>query len=255
MLIHKIHMGSSLPSVQAGHPYQIIGFNNAVNDFSNVVFPADARNCQMCHENGAPAQGGTAPPGSMTTDPSPPAQANWWLTHPSRAACGSCHDNVNFATGENHANLPQVSDNLCSTCHFPQGDLPFDLSILGAHTIPTFAPGLPGVVFGLTGVTNGLAGQNPTVTFTLKDQVRSSDRARPIWRRSTSSWPAPPPIYQTVVSESARAATGSNGTYTYTFKAAVPPRDRIFQRRDRRLPQRHAASRHDHPAGRARCRR
>src|SRR5579885_1446265 len=56
VLIHKIHMGSSLPSVQSGHPYQIIGFNNSVNDFSGVVYPADARNCQMCHENGAPPQ-------------------------------------------------------------------------------------------------------------------------------------------------------------------------------------------------------
>lgn len=219
-LIHAIHMGESLPK----KPYQIIGFNNSVNDFSTVVFPADPRNCQMCHEVGAPPQGGTAPPGSMTTFSSTnpaPVQGNWWLTHPTRAACGACHNNVNFATGENHAGGPQISDNQCVTCHIPQGELPFDASIIGAHMIPQFATGLPGVVFGLTGVTNGKAGQNPTVTFTLKDAsgnpLNASDFAT-----LNLVMAGPTSDYQSVVSENVRGASGSNGTYTYTFKAAVP---------------------------------
>jgi len=41
VFIHKLHMGSSLPSVQAGGHYQIVGFNNSVADFSTVVFPAN----------------------------------------------------------------------------------------------------------------------------------------------------------------------------------------------------------------------
>ncbi len=58
-------MGSSLPSVQAGTPYQIVGFQNSVNDWSTVVYPADIRRCQTCHNpnNGA-------------------AQTNAWLTEP-----------------------------------------------------------------------------------------------------------------------------------------------------------------------------
>ena len=82
-------------------------------------FPADPRRCESCHEQKSGA-----------------AQADAYLKNPSRAACGSCHDNVNFATGANHVNLPQVSDNQCANCHLPQGELEFDASIKGAHTIP-----------------------------------------------------------------------------------------------------------------------
>ncbi|HEY7387534.1 MAG TPA: OmcA/MtrC family decaheme c-type cytochrome [Bryobacteraceae bacterium] len=152
IFIHKIHDGSGLPSVQAGTPYQIIGFQNSVNDWSTVVYPADVRRCQTCHnpKNGA-------------------AQTNAWLTTPTAAACGSCHDNVHFASGQNHPGGPQVSDSLCSTCHIPQGDLPFDASIMGGHTIPDQAPGIPGINFTLANVANGVAGKAPTVTFTVRD--------------------------------------------------------------------------------------
>ena len=101
-MIHKIHMGSSLPSVEAGTPYQIIGFNNSVNDFSTVVFPQDIRNCTTCHAG-----------------PTPPTQSANWFAFPNRAACQSCHDDVNFATGANHPGGIQADDSLCSTCHIP----------------------------------------------------------------------------------------------------------------------------------------
>ncbi|HEV2447509.1 MAG TPA: OmcA/MtrC family decaheme c-type cytochrome, partial [Candidatus Sulfopaludibacter sp.] len=221
VLIHKIHMGSSLPSVIAGTPYQIIGFNNSVNDYSQVVFPADARNCQMCHENGAPPQGGSWPPGAQSADTTPPAQGNWWITHPNRAACGACHDDVNFATGQNHANLPQISDDLCTQCHFPQGELPFDISIIGAHTIPTFAPGLSGVVFSLTKVSNGLAGQAPTVAFTVNDKSGNPLNVTDL-ASLTLTLAGPTADYATELAESALKATGSAGSYTYTFTNKVP---------------------------------
>ncbi|MBE7543830.1 MAG: hypothetical protein HS123_15855 [Solibacteraceae bacterium] len=91
-----------------------------------VRHPADVRRCASCHEPGA-------------------KQANAWLTNPTRRACGSCHDNVNFATGENHLNLPQISDNQCKNCHIPEGELEFDASIKGAHTIPQESKMLPGI--------------------------------------------------------------------------------------------------------------
>ncbi len=144
-LFHTIHMGESLPSVQAGGKYQVIGHGQSVADYSSVVFPAnpgDPRNCQICHD---PKSGA--------------AQANIWLTSPSRNACGSCHDDVNFATGANHVNLPQANDNACSQCHQPTGQYSFDTSITGAHVNPTAAPDAPGVNVSIVSVTNAAPGK------------------------------------------------------------------------------------------------
>ena len=244
VMIHKIHMGSSLPSVQAGTPYRIVGYQNSVSDFSAVVFPAVApNNCTFCHEggivpppnSGQPGQGGVTPPtggaacgtsGNPGCNPDlapwPAASVDYWTTHPSRAACGACHDNVNFVTGENHVNLPEIDDAQCADCHILQGELPFDASIVGAHTIAQFAPGLPGVVFSLVSVQNGAAGQSPTVTYTLAD--KSGSMLLPSQMNSLSLVLAGPTgDYQTEVSESAIAgSTGQSGTYSYTFKAKVP---------------------------------
>jgi OmcA/MtrC family decaheme c-type cytochrome len=190
--------------VKAGGKYQIIGHNNSVSDFSTVVFPADIRRCSFCHESTTGA-----------------AQANAWLTNPNRAACGSCHDNVNFATGANHANQPQISDNQCAQCHTPQGELEFDASIKGAHTIPEFSAQLPGFVFDITDVQNGVAGQKPTVTFTVKDSSGApiTDITK---TRLQIVLAGPTTDYATSVSENVVKASGSGGTYTYTFTNAIP---------------------------------
>src|SRR6185437_14684568 len=135
------------PSVQAGTPYNI-----GSNDWSTVELPSDPRRCEMCHQQTTGA-----------------AQATAYLTTPSRAACGACHDDVNFATGTNHPGGPQVTDNLCSTCHIPQGELEFDASIKGAHTIPDQSTQIGGINFAILKVTGGTPGTAPTVTFTTKD--------------------------------------------------------------------------------------
>jgi OmcA/MtrC family decaheme c-type cytochrome len=203
VFIHKIHMGSQLPSVVAGTPYQIIGYQNSVNDFSTVVFPADPRNCTFCHDQTTGA-----------------AQATAFL-NPSRAACGSCHDNVNFATGQNHVNLPEIDDSQCAGCHIPQGELEFDASILGAHTIPTSSKSLQGFVLNIVSVTNTAAGQNPTVTFTVRNNAGAGiaiaqDYASLVMAGPTSDYPSE-------VTESVSAAAGTpDGTYTYTMKNAIP---------------------------------
>src|SRR5215471_66373 len=83
VLIHKIHMGKNLPSVQAGTPYRI-WHRGAWSDFSKVGFPSgtnELMTCTVCHQN--------AP------------QADNYKTRPTAAACGACHDDVNFTTGAN----------------------------------------------------------------------------------------------------------------------------------------------------------
>src|SRR5205823_3427528 len=64
---------------------------------------------------------------------------------------------------------PQAGDNLCANCHIPQGELEFDASILGAHTIPDQSATITGLNFTLVKVVNGGAGQKPSVTFTVRD--------------------------------------------------------------------------------------
>jgi OmcA/MtrC family decaheme c-type cytochrome len=152
VMIHKIHMGSSLPSVIAGKPYQIIGFQNAVSDFSDVVFPANVQRCQVCHDQTTGA-----------------AQAKNYLTQPSRATCGSCHDDVDFSSGKNHPGGAYTDDSKCSTCHVPVGSADFDASVFGAHVVPTESSFLSGLKVAITSVTGGTAGNKPTVNFTVTD--------------------------------------------------------------------------------------
>jgi hypothetical protein len=280
VMIHKIHMGAMLPSVQAGKPYQIIGFQQSVNDFSTVVFPANIENCQMCHQPGAyPRQstvgiaygkaglppapinvdkngnitggavdtdttatptfpgtgdptsgpnGATVVPVSAPQDPGQasepaPTDASWWMTRPNSAACGACHDNVNFQTGANHPG-GIATDAQCSQCHIVQGELPFDASVIGAHTIPQWVPGLlPGVNFKLISVTNGTAGKSPSVTFSITDYSGNSIAPSAMDNLSLV-FNGPTGDYTTAVSESAKGATAGSaaGTYTYTFKATIP---------------------------------
>ena len=115
VMVHRIHMGANLPT----QPYVLWGFGDSRKDFSDVAHPQDVRNCLNCH------------------DPENPAtpQASQIQTHPSIAACGSCHADVNFETGENHIrgeNLP-VANDACTACHSTGG---IAGSVLESHAMP-----------------------------------------------------------------------------------------------------------------------
>ena len=206
VFIHKLHTGASLPSVTGGKPYLI-----GTTDFSNIVYPSDVRRCTTCH------------------DPKVATQANNYLTKPGAAACGSCHDDVNFASGQNHPGGPQPDDTQCANCHIPQGELPFDASIIGAHTVPTDSALLDGVAVTLKSVANGLAGQKPVATFTLLNTAGKAIAPSVLGSLSfTMAGPTTDYGYTSFggsvttpgyVTESALTAAvcGTDGTCTYSF--------------------------------------
>jgi OmcA/MtrC family decaheme c-type cytochrome len=220
VMIHKIHRGEDLPSVQAGTPYVIIGFNNTPLDFSTVVFPQDIRNCATCH---APKNTDN---GDVIT------QAPNWYTFPGRAACQSCHDDVNFDTGLNHPGGAQADDSACATCHQPQG-AEWDASVIGAHTVPFKSTQLKGVKAQIASVTNTAPGQNPTVLFTItqndgtpippsafttvNSDGTTSSGLNLLMSGPTTDYALPPQIR-----ERADAATVSGTSYSYTFKTPIP---------------------------------
>jgi len=88
-LIHKIHYGSEL--------------SEEFLDYGHVTFTKDIDDCSVCHSGGG-------------TD-----ELNWALV-PTRVACGSCHDAVDFDTGENHGSGgQQLTNTFCINCHPSDG--------------------------------------------------------------------------------------------------------------------------------------
>lgn len=49
VMVHRIHMGEHLPSVQAGTPYVVYGFGNTAHDYSEVRYPRTPADCASCH--------------------------------------------------------------------------------------------------------------------------------------------------------------------------------------------------------------
>jgi len=96
--IHAIHMGKELPTANGTAFFGIP---------SEVGYPQDIKNCVKCHQG---------------------ADKNSWMDHPSRTACGACHNNVDFTTGANHIGGRATSDALCTVCHDA-------VSIAGYHVV------------------------------------------------------------------------------------------------------------------------
>jgi OmcA/MtrC family decaheme c-type cytochrome len=211
VFIHKIHRGESLPSVLAGTPYHIVGNANSDNDFSTVAFPQDIRNCANCHEGRDPAN--------------KPSQSDVWYTKPSRAACASCHDNIDWSTGAGHPAGPQPNDNACATCHVPDSGNEFDASIKGAHTVPYRSKQLKGLNATIVSVTDTKPGNKPTVTFKLTEKDGTTLDPKPFGSSLNVLLGGPTTDYAIdPVRENASGATynASSGEAVYTFKSAIP---------------------------------
>ena len=155
VLIHNIH---------AARPdYTIFGFRGSENNWADVHFPQDLRNCQTCHDE---------------SDENTPQASNWRLV-PTRAACGTCHydDGVpdsgnDFAieNGEHPGGFVFNDDTQCVDCHGPDGTVTNEegrlVQIPVAHEIREQTAGAD-FEFNVLDVTINPADNIPTVTFSV----------------------------------------------------------------------------------------
>ncbi len=204
-MIHKIHTGADLPSVQAGIPYQIIGHNQSVHDYSEVEWTQDIRNCDTCHAPDTP-------------------ESYIWYARPNRDACGSCHDDIVWETGENHP-VAQTDDSLCAACHVPDSGTEFDISVMGAHTIPAQSMQLAGLNMEITDVTDVAPGSAPTVYFRLTND--DGTLVDPITGLRTLTLRMAGPVGDTIdhsidISVDGRDATLVGDEYMMAFEDPIP---------------------------------
>jgi OmcA/MtrC family decaheme c-type cytochrome len=167
-MIHKIHRGSELPSLQANpdNHYAIVGFGGAVHDYSDVGFPGPTTSastnisrCDACHAG---------------------AQADRWSTRPSIETCTSCHDTTIFTADENPPftvahqggiDPVLVNNSTCLICHAATSGV---APITQTHYVGVLDPGLPKLALSIESITNTGPGQLPTMRFrvTVNDQAR-----------------------------------------------------------------------------------
>jgi OmcA/MtrC family decaheme c-type cytochrome len=206
-MVHRIHA----PARQKV-PYIIWGNSNSIHNYSEVTYPQDVRNCDNCHVG--------------TNAANVPAQADVYLTKPSRRACGACHNDVNFATGEGHGpGVPaQTDDSQCNRCHIPDSGQEFDASIVGAHTIPEKSKQLKGLTSTIISVSDVAAGKKPTIVMSVKNADGTAVDATKI-QTFSPILAGPTSSYRYYFRENAKT-TGkfdpATGYITYTFTNAIP---------------------------------
>ncbi len=221
-MIHKIHRGSSLPSVVDGGTYEIVGYRDSIHDFSDVQFPQPIENCDTCHKG---------PDGAR------------WKTAFSRAACGSCHDNIAFTNSHPaymklHSGGQQTTDTLCVNCHGegmgPVASLETDVTKV--HRIPqqfdlrnasdgSFVSAAPVFTGGIVSVTGTGPSDTPVITFDVKVNDQGYDITTTPLDRLRFTFAGPTTDYvnytQFVVQGGTAAGTlaavsGTPGRFTWT---------------------------------------
>jgi formylmethanofuran dehydrogenase subunit E len=105
-MIHKIHRGAELENL----PYIVYGYRSSVHDYSDVHYPGDLRDCEVCHVNDSynlplpEGRANTHAPSAFITD-----------MGPETATCLSCHDSFTAAAHAS-ANTGALGES-CSACH------------------------------------------------------------------------------------------------------------------------------------------
>jgi OmcA/MtrC family decaheme c-type cytochrome len=151
------------------------------------------------------------------------AQHTNWLDRPTRWVCGSCHDDVNFETGEGHSggNIAQPDDSKCGVCHVPGVGNEFDRSVSGAHLALYKSAQLPGVVVEFKEITNTNPGDAPVVTYSVISKNGSLIPAD--LNRLRFVITGPNEDYSFYALEDVRAGSVQNGSnWVYTFNTPLP---------------------------------
>jgi len=142
-VIHQLHMGDQLQ--MANHDIAVdstILAQPGGTPVNMITYPQSIANCTTCHV-------------ASTATP----QAGNWDTVPTRAACGGCHDSVDFTspsyTAGNHAGGQQLDDSKCVLCHVST-----TTDLIATYHVPAAAPDPTNA--GLSAAQGGVASNSHT---------------------------------------------------------------------------------------------
>jgi OmcA/MtrC family decaheme c-type cytochrome len=211
-LIHKIHRGEHLPSVEAGEPYRVIGFRGSVHDYSTVVFPQALNRCESCH-------------GGET--------GQVWNTRPTRAACVACHDRTSFVdpppTGfALHTGGARADDSDCNVCHTPSGGI---AGVRDLHYMGLLAADRQNLTVEIDDILDTSPGSIPRIQFTVQvDGMPRNIQTSPLNSlRATVAGPNTDyrSMYQATIQGSGAGGTltaidAAAGRFEWTFPATLP---------------------------------
>ena len=161
------------------------------------------------------------PPGNFRGEAG--VQHTNWLDHPSRKTCGSCHDYIDWDSGDGHSdfNIAQPNDEKCAGCHKPETGVEYDRSVRGTHLPHYKSSQFPGVILAFLDIADTDPGDTPTVTFSLTSKngalhPSSLNRLRLVLSGPTEDYS----FYADETVGSSAVAKGNN--WTYTFETPLP---------------------------------
>lgn len=148
VMIHKIHFGVNL-----ANGYAVVGHGGTVYDFSHIEFTQDVRNCTTCHEE---------------SDADTPDASNWQMVA-NRAACGTCHDDIDWAAGGHPGGLTFSDDTQCLDCHGPNATVNGgDVQIANAHQLDAVVAN-EAFAYEIVSVANTAPGETPEATIRVSN--------------------------------------------------------------------------------------